>query len=323
MKGWWLAFFIGVGSAQAQGLLDTSLDALAQLCQAGSGLSSDSLTLVCSSISTIRDTKAKLDGIGEDLEGLWRRGVQQAVGAGLDRIGAELDIAQINHWVTQLDQAMNTGYGALLQQTEAITGEARKGAIKQLFAPPTDPQSPAGLAARAIQTNPNLAAKSLLGVQAQSKAVGDLALSAATTREGSERLEAATKRITGEQTQNLTALTTPTQQGIADKIRARAANAVSTRAAIQSWAEGQADLALQQATGFNQILAAQQDALLLQALTVRQMGLFVEQYVADRQERLAAWRGRFEQDVDALYQQSEARAEDFRSLATALDNLVK
>lgn len=323
MKGWWLAAIIALGSAQAQGVLDGALEALAQLCQAGSTLSSDSLTLVCSSVATIRDTKAKLAGIGQDLEGLWQRGVRQAVGSGLDRIGAELGLEQVGRWVAQLDQAMNTGYAALLQVTGAVTGEAREGAIRRLFAPPADPQSPAGLAARAIQTNPNLAAKGLLGVEAQSKAVGDLALSVATTREGAERLKAATQRITGEQTQNLTALTTPTQQGIADKIRSRAANAVSTRAAIQSWAEGQADLALQQATGFNQILAAQQDGLLLQALTVRQMGLLVEQYIAERQERLAAWRGRFEQDMDALYQQSEARAEDFRSLATALENLVK
>lgn len=323
MKGWLVGVVIGLGSVQAQGLLDSSLEALAQLCQAGSGWSSDSLALVCSSIATIRDTQAKLDGIGQDLEGLWRRGVRQAVGSGLDRIGAELGLEQVHRWVAQLDQAMNSGYAALLQATEAVTGEAREGAIRQLFTPPADPQSPAGLAARAIQTNPNLAAKGLLGVQAQSKAVGDLALSAATTREGAERLKAATRRITGEQTQNLTALTSPTQQGIADRIRSRAANAVSTRAAIQSWAEGQADLALQQATGFNQILAAQQDALLLQALTVRQMGLFIEQYIADRQERLTAWRSRFEQEVDALYQQSEARAEDFRSLATALDHLIK
>lgn len=307
--------------AQAQGWLEQGLEVLETLCRTGQSLGTDSTQMVCSSLETIRNTRAKLHGLSQDLNGLWQRATRQTIGAALDRVGAELGLNKVNGWVVGLDQAMGSSYSDLLAQVEGVSGEARDSALRRLFRPPSDPNSPAGLLERVSQINPNLAAKGVLGIEGQAKAAGDVALSSANTQQTQRTVEAATERLSGEQVRNLTTLTTPTRSGVADKTRDRGTNAVSTRAAIQALVEAQADLMLQQATSINQILAAQQDQLLTQALTVRQMGLLIEQYTADRQERLAAWKARVEGDLGAMYQKSQAQSENLKRLAVVMDNL--
>lgn len=311
-----LAAATGLSSAQAQGILDEGIGALEAVCKGAPTVGWDGLQFVCSSLDTLKNTKAKLDNATSDLAGLWDRALRRAIGAALDRVGADLPMSQVNTWVQDLDTALGNGYTAFLGKMDQISDSLRDEAIRRAFAPASDPESPAGVAQRAYRLNPNLAAKVALTASAQAKATGDTVLANANTERANAMAETLSKSVGEQQTKNLDTLATVTKTGVADKTRDRGINAVSTRAAVQALVEAQADSMMQQASTTNQVLGALQDVALQQALTTRQLGVLAEQIIADRQERLKAWQANFEQEIGAVYRQAQAQGQALQDVGS-------
>lgn len=314
---------VASGFASAGGLLDDGISALAALCNAGKMLGTESLAFVCSSLKTLEDLKARVDGFTGDIEGLWERTRSGAIATALDNIGSEAGAAQIDAWIKNLDSSLNQGYAELLAQADGVATDARNRAFAKTFTPPADPTSPAGRATQALLANPNLAAKAALSLNQNALTGADAVVVSSTAQQIAKDSLASAGRIGQSQAENITNLTNLTHSGLSDTIRDRASNAVSSRAAIQAGLEAQADLAFQFASGINQLLAVNQDQLLLHARTASQMAIFINQYLAEQQQKQMEWKARLEQQLDALGQRGDQTGQNMKTLSDLFSNMGK